>query len=151
MASHAGLVYTIKTKRGYIGPDNTYVDNIEDAVSTSYYSFCGTSELLKRFGYDETEGEIVIIEESYDSRLGSIEQLLLKMGYEGKGLAYMQEAERIFNQYNCYEYTNYLRCIKYLNDKLSNNNFDDIMVSSCDRNSIFVKGNSGTEIIRKRG
>lgn len=118
MASHAGLVYTIKTKRGYIGPEGTYVDDIKNASSISGYYFSGASELLRRFGYDETEGKTVTIEKSYDSRLGDIEQLLLKIGYSKKDWEYMSEAERIFEQYNCYEYQNYLECIENLNNKL---------------------------------
>ena len=130
MASHAGQLYTIKTKKGYIGPDNTYVDKIEDCVVTGYTLLLGIGRVLEALGYDEREGEVIGIESSYEFRLGNIEQELLKMGYSQSNMAYMYEAERLFNLHNCYDNSNYLKLMSELNEKIMsiNANVEDQMV-----------------------
>lgn len=120
MASHAGLVYTIKTKKGYIKENNQYTENIEEAQKIKFERFGWTdaSNVLKKLGYSNEEAKYVILVPSYDTRIGIIEDYLTLLGYNYPN--YMYKAEEIYNQTKSYEYDNFLNCKKYLKREVEN-------------------------------
>lgn len=124
MASHAGLVYVLKTKYGYVNELGEFVENIEDAMKIDFMRFgFGSSayEVYRRLGYKnemlmKEDIEFQTVEPSYDSRLGTIENLYRFMGYDYR-TSCMKAAED-FRRYNLYSYQNFQDYEKVMHKKV---------------------------------
>lgn len=149
MASHAGLVYVLKTKYGYVNEKGEFVENIEEAQKIDFMQFgFGPSayEVYKRLGYkneklmnEDIEFHTVI--PSYDSRLGTIENLYQLMGYNYR--ASCMSAAEDFRRFNLYLYQNFRDYEKVMHKKVlefyrkretfdSINNFDLYVIPNRD-------------------
>lgn len=124
MASHAGLVYVLKTKYGYVNEKGKFVDNIEEAQQIDFMRFgFGPSayEVYQRLGY---KNELLKKEDicfhtvvpSYDSRLGIIEDFYQLIGYD-YWTSCMIAAED-FKRYNLYCYQNFQDYEKVMHKKV---------------------------------
>lgn len=118
MASHDGLVYTIKTEKGYIAENNTYTDKVDKALRISFERFGWTeaSNVLQKLGFPKEEAKYVTLEPSYDTRLGVMEDYAILLGYRYPDNHDM--ARRYFSNYDSCNYNNYVRCINDLKDRV---------------------------------
>ena len=119
MASHAGLVFVLKTKKGYVLGDGEFSDSIDKALRIPFSKVGFTRsafDVYKKLGFDSvmTENEIRLesVSSSYDSRLGTIERLYMELGNsynEARELAALA-----FSSSNLIDYENYLNFINKL-------------------------------------
>jgi len=126
MASHAGLVYVLKTKYGFINEKGEFVERMEDAQRIDFMQFgFGPSayDVYKRLGYknevlSEKDIEFHTVVPSYDSRLGTIERLYRLIGYDYETSCMI--AAEDFKKYSLYLYQNFLDYEKTMHDKILN-------------------------------
>ncbi len=124
MASHAGLVYVLKTKYGYVNELGEFVDDIEQAQKIDFMRFgFGPSayQVYHRLGYQNeqlTERDICFhtVIPSYDSRLGVLEELYQLMGYDYERSC--MNASWDFKRFNLYSYPDFLEYEKILKKKV---------------------------------
>lgn len=124
MASHAGLVYVLKTKYGYVNELGEFAQNIEEAKRIDFMQFgFGPSayEVYRRLGFkNELLGKEDIhfhtVVPSYDSRLGTIEGLYQLMGYDYRNSCTI--ATEDFRRYHLYSYQNFQDYEKVMQKKV---------------------------------
>lgn len=116
MASHAGLIYTLKTEKGYVAGDNQYTQDKNKALLISFEQFgwCSNKTVLKMLGYPDETAELETIVPSFESRLGWIENKLKLLGYKD----YSDMAMDFYARYNCNNSDEYLEYIKYLDKQI---------------------------------
>lgn len=119
MASHAGLKYVLKTKKGYVKKDGSYTYKINEALVIDFWQFgFGPSaiDVFKRLGYsdsdirDYNDISFCTIIPSYDSRLGALEDLYQEMGFTYSEACF--KAQRDFIAYHLEDDQNYFTFLK---------------------------------------
>lgn len=89
MASHAGLKYVLRTEKGYVNENGDLTPNLEEALVIPLSRFGYVTDPKKvymKLGFknldlENTDLSFYIVEPSYDSRLGILENIYMDMGY----------------------------------------------------------------------
>lgn len=118
MASHAGWVYVIKTKNGFIDKKGQETKDINEArkIIGLEFGFSDPSRAYERMGFDSKEInrkelKYFTLELAYESRAGDIADYLEEMGYD------FQKAYNIAcSAVNCYGLSNNEKYRVYIND-----------------------------------
>lgn len=121
MASHAGWLYVLKTKDGFVDTEGKITKDVSKArkIKCLEFGFCDANSAYKKMGFNNSEIksnelEFFTLEESYDSRLGEIEEYLMDMGYDYKEASNISCS--VFNAYHLANYSNYK---KYINELIN--------------------------------
>ena len=125
MASHAGWLYVIKTKSGFIDTNGKETQDINKArlIRCLEFGFSDPSKAYERMGFndkeiDKKELKYFTLESSYESRIGEIEDYLVEMDYDfvtSRNISY-----DVFNNYGLYNHEKYRNYINNLIMKVSN-------------------------------
>lgn len=123
MASHAGLVMVLKTKKGYITEDGTLTDDIEKArrIYGLEFGFLGAFSAAQQLGFQDDELEecdydFHTLEPSFDSRLGAIEGYLRELGMDYYSA--LERANLIFVSHRLNIFSNYQKYIDRLEQEV---------------------------------
>ncbi len=124
MASHAGWLYVIKTKNGFIDTNGKETQDINKArlIRCLEFGFSDPSRAYERMGFkdkgiNKDELKYFTLEPSYESRVGEIEDYLVEMDYDfvtSRNISY-----NTFNNYRLYNYEKYRTYINGLIKKVS--------------------------------
>lgn len=116
MASHAGLIYVLETKNGYIDKEGNVVSNIVDAYPINFYQFgFGPSafEIYEKLGFDgnikPNEIRVHTIVPSYEGRIDKIRAFYQKMDFSFEDSIYKAyEDYYIYNLDDSIKFKNYI-------------------------------------------
>lgn len=118
MASHAGWLYVLKTKDGFIDTEGKITKDVSKArkIKCLEFGFSSPYNAYKEMGFNNSEIkpneiEFFTLEDSYDSRLGTIEEYLMDMGY-----SYSDAARMSVNAFNYYNLSNNDNYKNYINE-----------------------------------
>lgn len=119
MASHAGAIYTIKTKNGYISENNTYTDDIEKAITFGFgmFAFTDASIALQRLGFKEESASYYTVIPSYDTRECIIEDRFKLLGF--KYPESCEKASYYYKRTNSNDYNDFLKGLKQLDEEVN--------------------------------